>query len=660
MADYQNLISLSGLSVGDVVTYNQDMLIDFSNYIVRIELHGQQGTQYDSTEVKYGGRGGLTTFLFTPIRSGLTEYYFSGKGGVSLCASTEYNSYTRIAVAGDGGYGYLYLIAGLVQTQSYGGKGGGETGGSSTPYNTATEYSYGGQQTRGGYGLGGTGGFGVGFSKSNIYRGGAGWYDGGKGGQDSYNKSCVGQGGGSGFVIGHTTDTYPTGYLDSDTTNKISLAIDEYQLTQGGSSITTGATYKMVVTIIGVVYDHETQALVSFDTNGGYPISSMIVDKGSAFKMVVPTREPANQYQLCEFVRWYKDGVPFEEGMIIEEDMTLRASWLIKQLREIDPYYKKELTFKNAKTYKVVKTHKYIPAGFVEIETTRYPYTGQSQTVTLDPGLYRLRCWGAQGGSYNNTYQGGAGGYSEGIIRLEEPTTLYLYAGGQPSPVTTSTDPTVGGFNGGGVGEYTTYNGTTTYAQSGGGASDIRIGSTSLYSRVIVAGGGGGASNRFNALTTRYGGGLTAGAYDSTYQATQTSGYQFGVGASSKDVGNYKYVNAASGGGWYGGNASINYSDSTQYDSYNSGGSGYVYTEETASNYPSGCLLNSSYYLSDAKTIAGNMSIPDPNDFSQTTTGRLGNGYITISKVEESTGEWVDEITLEPIDLFYCSAQEEL
>lgn len=660
MADYQNLTSLSGLSVGDVVTYNQDMLIDFSNYIVRIELHGQQGTQYDSTEVKYGGRGGLTTFLFTPIRSGLTEYYFSGKGGVSLCASTEYNSYTRIAVAGDGGYGYLYLIAGLVQIQSYGGKGGGETGGSSTPYNTETEYSYGGQQTRGGYGIGGTGGFGVGFSQSNIYRGGAGWYDGGKGGVKSYDKSCVGQGGGSGFVIGHTTDTYPTGYLDSDTTNKISLAIDEYQLTQGGSSITTGATYKMVVTIIGVVYDHETQALVSFDTNGGYPISPMIVDKGSAFKMVVPTREPANKYQSCEFVRWYKNGAPFEEGTIIEEDMTLRASWLIKQISGLDPYYKKESTFKNAKTYKVVKTPKYIPAGFVEIETTRYPYTGQSQTVTLDPGLYRLRCWGAQGGSYNNTYQGGAGGYSEGIIRLEEPMTLYLYAGGQPSPVTTSTDPTVGGFNGGGVGEYTTYNGTTTYAQSGGGASDIRIGSDSLYARVIVAGGGGGASNRFNALTTRYGGGLTAGAYDSTYQATQTSGYQFGVGASSKDVGNYKFVNAASGGGWYGGNASINYSDSTQYDSYNSGGSGYVYTEETASNYPSGCLLNSSYYLSDAKTIAGNMSIPDPNDFSQTTTGRLGNGYITISKVEERPGEWVDEITLEPIDLFYCSAQEEL
>ena len=54
------------------------------------------------------------------------------------------------------------------------------------------------------------------------------------------------------------------------------------------------------------------------------------------------------------------------------------------------------------------------------------------------------------------------------------------------------------------------------------------------------------------------------------------------------------------------------------------------------------------------------MAIPDPNDVWQTTTGRLGNGYITISRVRESTGEWVDEITLEPIDLLHCSAQEEL
>ena len=335
----------------------------------------------------------------------------------------------------------------------------------------------------------------------------------------------------------------------------------------------------------------------------------------------------------------------------------------IKQIAGLNPYYKKEETLQKAKTYKVVKTTKNIPGGFVDIETTRYPYTGNSQTVTLDPGLYRLRCWGAQGGSYSNTYQGGAGGYSEGVIRLEESTTLYLYAGGQPSGTSK------GGFNGGGTGTFHSFM-TNTYStspQGGGGGTDIRIGSTSLYARVIVAGGGAGsvgsgsgASGSYNALTTRFGGGLSSGGY-SGYEATQTTGYKFGQGQSG-DKNNTGYIYAApgSGGGWYGGKSSTSYSNNTSYSSYSAGGSGYVYTEETASNYPSGCLLNSSYYLSDAKTIAGNMPIPDPNDFSQTTIGRLGNGYIAISKVEERPGELVDEITLEPLDLFYCYTQEEL
>ena len=49
------------------------------------------------------------------------------------------------------------------------------------------------------------------------------------------------------------------------------------------------------------------------------------------------------------------------------------------------------------------------------------------------------------------------------------------------------------------------------------------------------------------------------------------------------------------------------------------GGSGYVYTSSTASQYPSGCLLNSSYYLTNASTTGNN---------------RSGNGYARITLVE--------------------------
>ena len=62
------------------------------------------------------------------------------------------------------------------------------------------------------------------------------------------------------------------------------------------------------------------------------------------------------------------------------------------------------------------------------------------------------------------------------------------------------------------------------------------------------------------------------------------------------------------------------------------GGSGYVYTSSTASSYPSGCLLNSSYYLSNASTKAGNTSMPSTS--GGTETGHTGNGYARITLVE--------------------------
>ena len=698
MADYiytpiETEINLNKYQTGDrILIVNSTNLknISFSTlHHYKIDLFGKGLVGYESDEAigNGTGHGGYSSFEFTPTSEIFQLLYNSNYLYVnSSSLSSLEPKYRALAVAGSAGTPRAGLI---LQGQEVGqryksGHGGGLKGYSySTTYNNYNGTVCSGQTERSGT---------VWMSKNNY--GGFGWYSGNT--SDEY-----GGGGGSGFILGKTTTTYPSGFYGDDPAllEMASSTIgDSWSCVTGGRygnsllmelfNIESTHTYGditvhynpetriigsaeskaimiyaddgiIVITVGDLTYDPETQAIVSFDTNGGYPRAPMIVNKGSAFEMVIPTREPTNKYQSCEFVRWYKNGAPFEQGMIIEENITLRASWLIKQLHEIDPYYKKESTFKNAKTYKVVKTPKYIPGGFVDIETTRYPYTGQSQTVTLDPGLYRLRCWGAQGGSYNNTYQGGAGGYSEGVIRLEESTTLYLYAGGQPNPLTSS-GTSAAGFNGGGKGTYHSYGGTTTYPQGGGGATDIRIGSTSLYARVIVAGGGAGSTNSYNALNTRFGGGLSSGGY-SGYEATQTKGYSFGQGGSGTSSGtNYKYAAPGSGGGWYGGKSSTEFSDSTNYSSYSAGGSGYVYTEETASNYPSGCLLNSGYYLSDAKTIAGNMSIPDPNDFSQTTTGRRGNGYITISTVEELPGEYVDEITLEPVDLFHCSAQEEL
>lgn len=91
------------------------------------------------------------------------------------------------------------------------------------------------------------------------------------------------------------------------------------------------------------------------------------------------------------------------------------------------------------------------------------------------------------------------------------------------------------------------------------------------------------------------------------------------------------------GGGWYGGGGAD--------CAGGGGGSGYVYTAATASNYPSGCLLNSSRYLDNAQTMAGNTLFPDTSCRS-TETGHAGNGYAKITTIGPSTT--IFRVTVKP------------
>lgn len=259
-----------------------------------------------------------------------------------------------------------------------------------------------------------------------------------------------------------------------------------------------------------------------------------------------------------------------------------------------------------------------------------FDYTGTVQTVTLPKGTYKLECWGAQGGysSSNSGIEvgmGGKGGYSAGTITLNQKTLIYIYTGGVGS--ISGNGKADGGFPNGGS-SWTSS--TSEGAGGGGGSSDIRIGTDSLYARVIVAGGGGGGGE--DNETGGYGGGETGGTSGSGTPGSQTapSGY-FGIG------GHTSYDGGGGGGGWYGaypagGQTTPATGNSGNDTSGSPGGSGYVYTSATASNYPSGCLLNSSYYLSAAKTIAGNTSFTSPTGSSE--TGHSGNGYCRITVIE--------------------------
>ena len=116
------------------------------------------------------------------------------------------------------------------------------------------------------------------------------------------------------------------------------------------------------------------------------------------------------------------------------------------------------------------------------------------------------------------------------------------------------------------------------------------------------------------------------------------SASSFGQGASitRASSSNGAYIGGAGGGGWYGGGAGGAVSGG-------GGGSGYVYTSSTASNYPSGCLLNSSYYLTSASTTAGNTAFTSPTGTNE--TGHTGNGYIRITVIKaKSSGNTLVKI----------------
>lgn len=275
------------------------------------------------------------------------------------------------------------------------------------------------------------------------------------------------------------------------------------------------------------------------------------------------------------------------------------------------------------------------------------PYSGSMKSVILPKGTYVLECWGAQGGNgYGNTsYPGGKGGYSKGTITLNKKTNLYLYTGGQGLGGTTynsSGATTAGGFNGGGSATSQDIRG------SGGGGTDIRIGTDSLYARVLVAGGGSGSSG-YISLAGFAGGGISGKTYGNADSSTGSS-YYGGGGSQTKggaiapyngnyatagsfgQGGNYNaksntYYGSGGGGGWYGGGGAVG---------IGGGGSGYMYTASSASYYPSGCLLNSQYYLENATTLAGNTAFTSPTGTSE--TGHAGNGYIRITVIQAQGG----------------------
>lgn len=254
------------------------------------------------------------------------------------------------------------------------------------------------------------------------------------------------------------------------------------------------------------------------------------------------------------------------------------------------------------------------------------PYSGDYKTILLPKGRYKLECWGAAGGTVSKdsstSTPSNYGGYAVGTLNLKEKTDVYIFSGGAGSTATDS-NSLGGGYNGGGNGGYSERGASA----GGGGSSDIRLASTSLYARVLVAGGAGGDG------TYATGGAAGMASTGSNTIEPGTGAFFYGSSGAvySGTLNLITAVSGGGGGGWYGGGAQTTLT-STLRNYGGSGGTSYVYTAATASDYPSGCLLNDSYYLTDAITKNGNESFIDYN--GNTVTGCTGNGYVRITVIE--------------------------
>ena len=276
----------------------------------------------------------------------------------------------------------------------------------------------------------------------------------------------------------------------------------------------------------------------------------------------------------------------------------------------------------NIYTYNISKT---IPVAI-------FDYTGsvQSYTIPLD-GTYKIECWGAQGGP-----NGCKGGYTSGEIKQVKGAIFLIYVG-QKGQICPGLSTGGSGWNGGG--NANTPGSTSATRGGGGGATDIRIisgtwdNSTSLKSRIMVAGGGGGIGQSYYALYG-YAGGITGGYIGSIGPAGK-GGMQSSGGAGGSDSkygtafsGGFGYggqglaFGSGGGGGYYGGGGGV---QSDSGDGAGGGGSSYI------SGY-SGCTVYSTTYtFFNAIMVDGNASMPTPT--GGTETGHAGNGYARITFV---------------------------
>jgi len=192
-------------------------------------------------------------------------------------------------------------------------------------------------------------------------------------------------------------------------------------------------------------------------------------------------------------------------------------------------------------------------------QSSQYLFTGTKTNVTLNPGLYQITAYGAQGGYYSHGARsyGGGGAEMEGEFNFTNVTTLTLLVGG-------------------------TGQAADVYLGAGGGGGSFVVNGTTL---LVIAGGGGGAADAQAMFSPDGGPGLTGENGGNGYSGVDGSGGSGGSGgAGGAGVGDP--AAAGAGGGGYTGNGT------------NGGGIG-------GSSYMNGGAGGAGYYLNNYDSHGG-------------------------------------------------------
>jgi len=285
-----------------------------------------------------------------------------------------------------------------------------------------------------------------------------------------------------------------------------------------------------------------------------------------------------------------------------------------------------------------------------------FSFTGTSPSSFVVPftGGYTFECWGANGGestanSYSN--KGGVGGYTMGTISLTKDENYIIYVGGQG---TKTTGGSGGGYNGGA-------NGANSYDNNyrsggGGGATDIRITSGDLRTRIMVAAGGGGScqSNGGDGggligLSGNHsqgsdgGGGKQNAATSNSSQGFGSSTSYFGVGGTGASIA------GSGGGGWWGGAGGVR---APYHDGSGGGGSSFI------SGHPGCNAVNSSGTHLGASTtmtiggkeyvFSGTVMIDGSGKEWTTASQTTGGSSVGLPSKPETTDNGYARITYTP------------